>query len=174
MPGAGQVEVGPHHLTHVVDPGGQGATNAQRIVDRGVSAGATGIVEETVKAAGVIVRPDDHPRGVDAARGRALGGEWILDGCVGAAAIKETVEDGGAEVLVLPDDLAGVVDAQCAGAAGGQGIVDGGVRDAAQQEAMRAGIGCVIPDDHPRVVDAECTGALGGEGIFDDGIGALA
>jgi hypothetical protein len=79
--------------------------------------------QEAVGAAGVDVPPDDLACIVDALCNGADGGQGIIEGGEGTAAVEKAVE-GVAEVK--PDDLTRIVDASCL-AEGGQGIVHGGV-----------------------------------------------
>ena len=105
-----------------------------RIVEGGVDAA---VVEEAVIVVVTVrVIPNDLARGVDAFRNSDAGGEWIVkavggqgivEGGVGAAVgiVEEPV--GGIADEVSPDDQTRAVDAVRLGAVGGQRIVEGGV-----------------------------------------------
>src|SRR5262249_45824105 len=95
------------------------------IVDGGESATA---VDEGVGTGGGVVGPDDLAQIVDAKCLGAVGGQGIVQGGVGGAAVgvvEEPVIDsvGG----VVADDLPRAIDAKGRGAAGRRRIVEGGV-----------------------------------------------
>src|SRR4029077_39719 len=118
----------------------------------------------------VEVIPDDLARAIDALRGG--GAQGIIDGGVGATAVKESVEVE-AVVVVMTDDLTRVVDALYKGAGGSPGRVDGGVGSASVQEAVGEPSAVQVkPDDLARVVDPLCNGAVGAQRVIDGGVDA--
>src|SRR4029077_2136854 len=96
----------------------------------------------------------------------------IVDGGVGAPAVKETVEFA-ACVAVSADDLARIIDAANKGAVGPQGTVNGGVDAIAIEEAVECAAYEVIPNDLTRRVDSLCERAGGGKRIVEGGIKAV-
>jgi len=108
-------EITSNDLTRVVDAECTRVADGRGIVKGDISATA---VKETMRSvAGVIVRPDDLARVVDAVRnGAARSRQRIVEGGEGAAVgiVKEAVV-GGTQNPERPDDQAGVVDARCNG-----------------------------------------------------------
>src|SRR4029077_310535 len=118
----------------------------------------------------VEIRPDDLARIINAVGLCACAagiGQGIIEGGVGAAAVKKAVV-AEAGILVSPDDLARVVDAESLGDVGRRGVVESGVSTAAVEEAVSA-IADVLPDDLACAVDPKCLGisavVYGGVGI---------
>src|SRR5207302_1670871 len=116
------------------------------------------------------VKPNDLARAVDAFHNSAGGAEWIVKavggqgivkGGVGAAAGTAEEPVGGVADEVSPYDQTRAVDAVRLGAVGGEGIVEGGVGAAVGIEDIAVGATVLVnvpPDDLVRIVDALCKG----------------
>src|SRR5262249_1092314 len=120
---------------------------ARGIVDGSVGAAA---IEETVRAADVVVSPDDLARVVDAECG---GATWprqgVVEGSVGAAVIEEAVVYGADAIRT--GDLARIVDAVGLGPRR-RGNVERCVGAGTIEEAVITA-DPIIPDDQAPIVD---------------------
>src|SRR4029077_15902595 len=115
----------------------------------------------------VEIRPDDLARIINAVGLCACAagiGQGIIEGGVGAAAVKKAVV-AEAGILVSPDDLGRVVDAESLGDVGRRGVVESGVSTAAVEEAVSA-IADVLPDDLACAVAPKSLGISAGRVVY--------
>src|SRR5262249_43974205 len=155
------VRVPPDDLACVVDAlcnGDAVYRGGQRIIEGGVGAAATRVVEKAVDgAATVLVRPDDLPQIVDPLGLGVIQGQRIVEGGGEAAARQEAVV--AVVVSEHASDLSTGIDAERHGVVG-QGIGKDGVSAATVEEAITdGGRHLIMADDGTRGVDAVCRGA---------------
>ena len=134
-------------LPRGVDALRNGKVVAGGIVNSREGGAAVGVIEEAVRAAGVVVTPHDLARTIDAVGGGTLGAQGVVEGGVSSAAVG-VVEEAVARAIdgcfVIPDDLAYAVDAVGEVTQGiTQWIVDSGVVSGRVEETWIAGLGVV-------------------------------
>ena len=164
--------VGDNYNSGNYPPGGNNAPiygGGQRIVEGGVGAAATWVVEKAVDGAvTVLVRSDDLAQIVDRLWLGVIEGQRIVQGDGEAAARQKAVV--AVVVSEHANDLSAGVDAESQGEVG-RGIGKDGVSAATVEEAItdRGGL-LIMADDGTRGVDAVCRGAgKGGRGSVEGG-----